>query len=352
MKKGLSLIFGLLAVLFLPCGSGAEINKGTFEISPFFGYCTGATSHDLCHKDVYGLRLGYNITSRWEVEAALEEFGPRSATMLHLDALYHFLPEKAFNPFLIAGIGGAHVRSASGGHYNTAMGDVGAGFKYAITPDIAYRTEIRDVITHFQNSVVTAGFTFTLGKKPSSVPEARVSEQEVPPPAPPKEEMKPLPQEKIEKVPVPPPPPAAPREPSAAPEKPSPAPEVPPKPVEEEVSILQDIHFDFNKTVLTPSARKVLDRNIEILKANPGMKVVIEGYACAHGNQGINKKISDKRARRVKQYMVKHGISAQRLTIAAYGKKRLAMPEIPTKTNKNSEESKANRRVHFRVISK
>jgi OOP family OmpA-OmpF porin len=159
------IILIMISSFFIPTLSNGEVREGSIEISPFFGYCTGATSRDLCHKDVYGLRLGYFFTSNWELEGAFEGVGGDGATMFHADALYHFMTEKSFNPFIIAGVGGAHVRPIRGNSYETVMADIGVGFKYQLSRNIAFRTEIRDVMTHFQNSFVTAGLTFTFGKK-------------------------------------------------------------------------------------------------------------------------------------------------------------------------------------------
>jgi outer membrane protein OmpA-like peptidoglycan-associated protein len=116
--------------------------------------------------------------------------------------------------------------------------------------------------------------------------------------------------------------------------------------------ILEDIHFDFDKATLTRVARDILDKNIKTLKQNPGVNVQIEGHTCAHGPEKYNMALGERRANAVKEYLVKDGISADRMTTISYGETRLIMPEIPTPKNKESTEAKANRRVHFEVIVK
>jgi OOP family OmpA-OmpF porin len=88
------------------------------------------------------------------------------------------------------------------------------------------------------------------------------------------------------------------------------------------------------------------------MKENPTMKIQIEGHACAHGAAKYNQSISERRAHAVREYLIKGGISADRLTTIGYGNTRLAVPEIPTPKNKRSEEAVINRRVHFKVVSK
>jgi len=153
-------------------------------------------------------------------------------------------------------------------------------------------------------------------------------------PAKPVAEMKPAPKPE----PVPPPAPA-----------PTPP---PPAPVVEAVKIiLEDIHFDFNKATLTKVATGILDGDIKTLKDNPGVKVQIEGHACAHGAEDYNMALGERRANAVKEYFVNQGIAADRMTTISYGETRPLCAEEPTPKNKNSNCMKDNRRVHFEVIA-
>ncbi|MBI5632436.1 MAG: OmpA family protein [Nitrospirae bacterium] len=146
--------------------------------------------------------------------------------------------------------------------------------------------------------------------------------------------------------PTPPPPPPAPK-----PEvKPAPA-LVKPEPAPIKI-VLEDVHFDFDKATLTSEAKAILARDIQTLKTNSSVRVQVEGHTCAHGKDDYNMALGERRAHAVKEYLVKEGIAADRLTTISYGETRLAMPEIPTARNKNSKEAKENRRVHFEVISK
>jgi len=150
----------------------------------------------------------------------------------------------------------------------------------------------------------------------------------------------------VKAVTPPPPPPPPPPAPAPKPEaKPAPAPE----PVK---VVLEDVHFDFDKATLTNEAKDILAKNVKTLKANPGAKVQIEGNTCAHGKEDYNMALGERRANAVKEYLVKEGVPADKLTTISYGETRLAMPETPTPKNKNSTEAKANRRVHFEVIMK
>ena len=148
-----------------------------------------------------------------------------------------------------------------------------------------------------------------------------------------------------------PPKPVVEKKPEPKPEPPASKPTPPPPPpvVEPVKIILEDIHFDFDKAILTKVALDILDSNIKILKDNPGINVQIEGHTCAHGSEDYNTALGERRANAVKEYLANKGISADRMTTISYGETRLAMPEIPTPKNKDSKEAKTNRRVHFEV---
>ncbi len=324
-------LFLLVALLCFPVASGAEIREGSFELGPFLGVY--GSSPDFSNKAMYGMRAGYNFTPHWGIEGAYSYVESR-ATLYQADALYHFSPEKALTPFVFAGIGGANNKPEGKDAQGRFLADIGAGIKYYFAKDVGLRADVRDVMTNYHNLAVTVGLTFAFGgKTPKAAPAAA--------PAPAPEAPKPAPKAEAPK-------PAPAPEPVAA--KPAPAPEAPK--AEPLKIILEDIHFDFDKATLTAAAKDILGKNVQTIKANPGMKVQIEGHACAHGPEKYNMALSERRANAVKEYLVKAGIDAGRLSSIAYGETRLAMPETPTAKNKESVEARTNRRVHFEVIVK
>jgi OOP family OmpA-OmpF porin len=89
---------------------------------------------------------------------------------------------------------------------------------------------------------------------------------------------------------------------------------------------LKTVLFEFDKSTLTAAAKKNLDENIEILKAHPDVKVVVDGYTDSVGTSKYNQKLSEQRARTVADYLVKNGISPERVQTAGYGASRPAAP--------------------------
>jgi len=153
-------------------------------------------------------------------------------------------------------------------------------------------------------------------------------------PARPIAEMKPEP--KPQPIPVP-----------IAEAKPVPKPE--PK-VVEKVILLEDVHFDLDKSTLTKEAQTILKRNIQVLKENPNAKIRIQGHTSAIATEEYNQALSERRAKSVEEFLVKEGgIAPNRLSEIGYGETRLEKPE-PNPEITESGAAKTNRRVIFKII--
>jgi len=124
--------------------------------------------------------------------------------------------------------------------------------------------------------------------------------------------------------------------------------------IEDKVIVLafEDIHFDFDKSILTKEAQVILKRNIQVLKENPKAQIRIAGYTSASGTEEYNQKLSERRANAVKDYLVKEEVvTPDRLSKIGYGETRPAMYEAAPK-DLYSKEAKANMRVLFEIIVK
>jgi outer membrane protein OmpA-like peptidoglycan-associated protein len=116
------------------------------------------------------------------------------------------------------------------------------------------------------------------------------------------------------------------------------------------VIAFEDIHFNFDKSTLTPEAQKILKRNIQVLKDNPNAHVRIAGYTSASGTEEYNQKLSERRAKAVEDYLISEGlISEGRLTRIGYGESDPAEYEAAPK-ELYSKAAKANMRVLFQIV--
>lgn len=106
------------------------------------------------------------------------------------------------------------------------------------------------------------------------------------------------------------------------------------------------IFFDFDKADLERSSYPELDRAVRLMQANPSMEVEIAGYTDSKGTDAYNHDLSHRRANTVRDYLIKKGISADRIAAKGYGK------DSPISTNDTEEGRADNRRVEFVVIKR
>jgi OOP family OmpA-OmpF porin len=139
-----------------------------------------------------------------------------------------------------------------------------------------------------------------------------------------------------------PPPPKPPPPPPKKEEPPKPPPRVELR--DNKIEITEKIQFEVGKAIIKPESFGLLDEIVTVIKGNPHIKkMAIEGHASAEGDPKANKKLSDDRAKAVRQYLVDHGIAADMLTAKGYGSEK---PIAPNDTDEGKEK---NRRVEFNV---
>lgn len=104
---------------------------------------------------------------------------------------------------------------------------------------------------------------------------------------------------------------------------------------------LEDVFFEYDRFALRPEARRVLDANSTLMKANPDWVVILEGHCDERGTVEYNLALGEKRARSAKDYMAQQGVEATRMRTISYGEER------PFDRGHSESSWAQNRRVHF-----
>lgn len=104
---------------------------------------------------------------------------------------------------------------------------------------------------------------------------------------------------------------------------------------------LRDVNFDFDRYDIRPDAREILKKHTAWLKANPQVRVEIEGHCDERGTNEYNLALGAKRAEAVRRYLVDLGISPGRLSTVSYGE------ELPLCKEQDEICWAKNRRGHF-----
>jgi OmpA-OmpF porin, OOP family len=107
---------------------------------------------------------------------------------------------------------------------------------------------------------------------------------------------------------------------------------------------LNNIFFESGKWELLNESKTELNKVVSFLKANPGVKIEIEGHTDDVGGDKDNLQLSRQRAMAVYEYLVKQQVAKERLLYKGYGK---AQPVVP---NSSDENRQLNRRIEFRIL--
>lgn len=92
--------------------------------------------------------------------------------------------------------------------------------------------------------------------------------------------------------------------------------------------LIDNIFYDFDKATLRPESTQALDELVNLLNENPNVTIELSAHCDYKGPAAYNKRLSQRRAESVVNYLIEHGIAADRLTPVGYGK------EKPKKVNK------------------
>src|SRR6266568_1268139 len=406
MKKTITLLL-IGSILAIAAVVSAGNKADTFSVSPLVGGITYEGNQHLETAPVFGARAGYNFTKALGIEALFDYSRTKSTQSSKTldfyryggELLYHFWPDNKFVPYVAAGYAGMNLKG-NNPYPETSKTkgviDYGLGFKYFVTEDMAWRTDLRGLTYYYGREDQHAleymtGVYISFGGPAAS----KLAEPPPPPPA----EAKPV-------VAPPPPPPASPA--PIANLSASPAaitkgqnstlswtsqnvtdceilpvvgtvqmqgstpvtPDtdtvytltckgeggtvkstatvgvtIPPPPSPAAVRFCNKpaiimINFDSDKYNIKPQYHAELKTVGDFLKEYPTSHGEISGHTDSTHTRAYNQTLSERRANSVKEFIIKNfGIAPERLTSKGYGKDK------PIATNKTKAGRAMNRRI-------
>jgi len=350
MKKKAGIVFLVLAVSLMICSASMAGNRAeAWSVTPFVGGYHFNSDTRLDKALIGGLRIGYNLTEAWGLEAlvhygkdnnyyVVRDYDPRGRdagfdddariVSYRVEALYNFMPDKKFVPFLAAGVGGRNVNYVSNNTYDEdstkhlVLG-YGVGFKFFFAEDWALRGDVRHLFLpndRLHNLEYTLGISYFFGGKKPVIPE--------PEPAPAPVVAAPAPAPVVEDAPI-----------LKCTDTPSDL-MVDKDGCPIKVTVNMNVLFDFDKSDIKPKYHDELKRVSDYMHAYPWETAVLEGHTDSRGTEEYNIKLSQRRVNNIKKYLVeKLGVDADRLTAIGYGKSR------PIASNDTDEGRQLNRRV-------
>ena len=86
--------------------------------------------------------------------------------------------------------------------------------------------------------------------------------------------------------------------------------------------LIENIFYDFNKATLRPESATALDELVKLLNDNPHVTIELSAHTDYKGSDQYNEGLSQRRAESVVNYLIEHGIAADRLTPKGYGEQK------------------------------
>ena len=92
--------------------------------------------------------------------------------------------------------------------------------------------------------------------------------------------------------------------------------------------LIDNIFYEFDKATLTQESTDALDKLVVMLNENPNITIELSSHCDYRGNDAYNQRLSQRRAESVVNYLIDHGVLAERLVAVGYGEER---PKVVTK---------------------
>lgn len=113
------------------------------------------------------------------------------------------------------------------------------------------------------------------------------------------------------------------------------------------ILILDHVKFGPNKTTFSnPNGNVDLQHLIKAFEKSPDLKLEISGHTDRSGAEPANKTLSKSRAKFVYDFLIKNGISSDKLSYTGYGSVK------PAYSNRTKDGRAANRRIEIKIVAK
>jgi outer membrane protein OmpA-like peptidoglycan-associated protein len=114
---------------------------------------------------------------------------------------------------------------------------------------------------------------------------------------------------------------------------------------------VSNVYFDYDKATLRPESVTGLDSLVNFMKDNPSLSVEVYAFTDAKGTDAYNKKLSERRAQSVKDYLVNNGVEEARMIVKGMGESNPAAPNTASGGKDNPIGRQLNRRTEFRIVT-
>ena len=112
-----------------------------------------------------------------------------------------------------------------------------------------------------------------------------------------------------------------------------------------QVMDFDNILFEQSEAILLSNSYPVIDKLVDILTSQPTLVIQLEGHTDHRGPQKANRKLSNRRVKVIRDYLINKGIDRRRVKTKAFGGTQ------PLFTEDTPEAQRLNRRVEIRILA-
>lgn len=112
---------------------------------------------------------------------------------------------------------------------------------------------------------------------------------------------------------------------------------------------VDNIYFDFARSHPQEASFPILENIVDFMNNNPDIKIELSAHTDAVGKNDFNMELSQARAERCKDYLVRNGIKASRIVAKGYGETKI-LNGCVSWDQCTEEENQVNRRVEIKVL--
>jgi adhesin transport system outer membrane protein len=113
------------------------------------------------------------------------------------------------------------------------------------------------------------------------------------------------------------------------------------------IALEVNVQFEFNSAEIATAYDSEIGVAAQVMKDNPGVRTVVEGYTDSVGDEKYNQWLSERRAQAVRDILVKqYGVDASQITAVGRGE------GAPVASNSTEEGKASNRRVELVMDTK
>jgi outer membrane protein OmpA-like peptidoglycan-associated protein len=114
-----------------------------------------------------------------------------------------------------------------------------------------------------------------------------------------------------------------------------------------ELTVIEDIYYDFNSVDIKPESVPKLDKIIDAMAQNKALKLSINSHTDSKGDDAYNLTLSEKRAQKVMDYFILQGIEKERLKAKGFGETQIKN-RCKNGVDCSEIEHQLNRRTEFK----